>query len=616
MDTPVYANTGTAGLNKFLDSGAWKKFDESELMKLVSHVASFDEEKLLIQGSGTQALIKYIFAARLAETTQTAFTLSSALSLCLARSDRRTLLAGEVFLSPTFWLLINRRGQELCEQLDEETAKLVLEKAKCGTLAQQRQILENLTALACAGDDTSLPRTSSSVQALRERLMNSDDTLPDVLTRLGVAHDDVQLADAVSANVSSLGRLNRELKRIGAQLRDADNNSRGVKFLYERRDIRNLVSQCVDVVCLYQGSSGTALAYLLRKSTGIMVNVLFAGEDSLNTGHRLLLLDQIESAAGKPVMTELESLLAEGLLVEPSVVSEFHLGLNAFELAMIGLRSPDDARTFVSTKVEELKNVSTSTPLTALPDESNELIAEIAILAYLLVGKHVQQSAHIANTLTTVLPIQDLLFYLWEAHSTLSQLRSLDNTVWLVDASEGGSGLLISYLYRQITGIEQIVTLTRDLKKDKFRMKALKNRLADKEVVIIDDCSMTGSQLAELVGYVRNNFNVEEVSVIAAVATPGAKAKVSSCCTEFVIGQEISDIRIAGEELLEDMPQFAALISQAVEQNRYGNGAVITGLVLPHMVPNNTARWLYGLLTQWLDLPAAHSEKCVVKRAA
>lgn len=619
MATQDYMSNGSAGLKRFLESGEWAKFNETELTKLVSYVSSMEEDKSIIESAGVKSLLMHIFGAGFARTAQMAVTLSCAYNLCLARTDRRALLAEVVFLSPAFSLLVNRRGKDLRKAIDEQTAKLVLKRARRGTFGEQQTTLANLKALVGEADNDNLPSTAESVQALRTRLMHSEQSLLDTLINLGVNRNVAHTVDAASVNVSSLNQLNRTLRLIGHQLRAASDETPGEQtFLYDRQDIRSLVSQCIDVVCLENGSAGAALAYHLRKATGIMINVLDACEDSLDTGRRMLLLDPLELVTDERVKSKLEALLASGQVVIPSVVSEFSAGINAYELAILGLRSSEDAHAFLQTKLSEVNANADAMGLSALPSESSVLIAEIAILVYLLTEEHVQAAAHVANTLTTVLPVQDLIFYLWEAHSTLAQHRDLSEVVWLVDGSEGGSGLLVSYLYRQVTGIgsDQFVTLTRALKKDKFRMKALKARLAGKQVVIVDDCSMTGNQLAELVAFVSNNFAVTDISVIASVATAQAKAKLSGICTEFVVGQEVADIRNEAQELFAAMPEFGAVISSAVEQSRYGNGSVITGMVLPHMVPNNTGKWLYALLTQWLDLPAAHSEKCVVKRAA
>ncbi|MGH9552278.1 MAG: hypothetical protein ACRD3W_23025, partial [Terriglobales bacterium] len=130
-------------------------------------------------------------------------------------------------------------------------------------------------------------------------------------------------------------------------------------------------------------------------------------------------------------------------------------------------------------------------------------------------------------------------------------------------------------------------------------------------------CAMSGCQLTDLVEFVRAHFGAADVSAIALIATDAAEAKLAGCTTQFVVGQSVFDIRTRMHEICTALPQEHRYIVEnaCIGDTRYGR-EVVTALVMPHMVPNNTSIWLHRLYTEWIGLPAAHSEKCVVKTAA
>lgn len=607
----TYENTGLAGLQNFLDTYPLQTLPDSELQALLIYTRNtFYGEDRINRGS-VKELIKLGLQSPSMVTNIRAFDLAT------GRTDARSFVV-DLFSQNCFAAVAQQRSSQIIELVNDDVARQLLARAQSAKVELQEVMLQNLYALCGPDSIDSLPKTSASVEALTQRLLFEDETtLAGLLDQLGINDVDMHVACNGSHRVMTTALLNQELRRLGTEIKRADAKS-DHKFLYQVRDIGNLKAEAICVVCIEQGGSGVALAYHLRKASGMKVDILFAGQDVLQSvaGTKMLLLDPIEIATTE-IQAQLSTLIEHGQLVTVEIALDFHLGFNTYAVAKAGLLSNQAAQQGVNEKIALMTRLGFGERLAAAPS-SHHVLTQIAILAFLLPRGNVQVNAFLANSLTNVLPTQDLLFFLWESHSNLCDSTCVDDCVFLVDGSDGGSGLLISYLYRMMTGIDesQLVTLTRSLKKDKVRMGALRRQLKGKQVIVLDDCSMTGNQLVELVNYVKNNFPVSTVSAVVAVATDNAKSKLSQCTDEFVVGQILLDIRSMSSNLLSAVPSVhAALVEIAIKENRYG-GEVVTGVVLPHMVPNNTAKWLYQLLTSYLELPAAHSEKCTVNQAA
>lgn len=609
---PNYRSTGLAGLQQFLDTYPLQNLEQAELQDLLNHTLSTFWGEDRINRNSVKELIKLGLQSSLMPT------LVSAFDIACGRTDARAFVV-ELFCQQCFPIVAQRRSSQIAELINEEVARQLLARAKSSNLELQELILRNLYSICGTGNVDGIPSTSVSVDALTQRLLFEDETtLQELLHQLGFREAEMHVACTGSNRVMTTALLNQELSRIGDELRRSDARSAS-KFLYQVRDIGNLKAEAICVVCIEQGGSGAALAYHLRKASGLKIDVLFAGQDVLQSvkGTKMLLLDPIEIAPTAEIHAQLTQLINLGQLVTVEIATEFHLGFNTYAVAKAGLLSSQAAQQSVSEKIALMTRIGYGDRLAAAPS-AHDVLTRIAILTFLLPRGDVQVNAYIASRLINVLPTQDLLFFLWESHSNLCDSTCVDDVVFLVDGSDGGSGLLIAYLYRMMTGIaeSQMVTLTRSLKKDRSRMGALRNQLKGKKVVVLDDCSMTGNQLVELVNYVKNNFPVSSVSAVVAVATANATAQLNQCTEEFVVGQTLFDVRSMSPDLLAAVPAIhAALVEAAIKENRYG-GDVVTGVVLPHMVPNNTAKWLYLLLTGYLGLPAAHSEKTRVTQAA
>jgi len=607
-----YENTGLAGLQKFLDTYPLQTLTDAELTALLIYTRNtFYGEDRINRGS-VKELINLGLQSPFLPTIVRAFDLAT------GRTDARSFVV-ELFCQDCFAAVAQQRSSQMLELVNDDVARQLLARARSARSDLQEVMLRNLYALCGSDSIDGLPKTSASVEALTQRLLFEDETtLAGLLDQLGFSDVDMHVACNGSHRVMTTALLNLELRRLASEIKRADAKS-DHKFLYQVRDIGNLKAEAICVVCIEQGGSGAALAYHLRKASGLKIDVLFAGQEVLQSvaGTKMLLLDPIEIAPTEEIKAQLTTLIEHGQLVTVELALDFHLGFNTYAVAKAGLLSSQAAQKGMSEKIALLSRLGFGERLAAAP-ASHQVLTQIAILAFLLPRGNVQVNAHLANSLTSVLPTQDLLFFLWESHANLCDSTCVDDCVFLVDGSDGGSGLLISYLYRMMTGIgeSQLVTLTRSLKKDKVRMGALRKQLKGKKVIVLDDCSMTGNQLVELVNYIKNNFPVTTVSAVVAVATDIAKQQLDRCTDEFVVGQRLPDVRSMSSDLLSVVPPtHAALVELAIKENRYG-GDVVTGIVLPHMVPNNTARWLYQLLTGYLELPAAHSEKCAVNQAA
>lgn len=470
-----------------------------------------------------------------------------------------------------------------------------------------------------------------------ERLLPYElDRVLDGMTATELAAARKILAD--DADFMTMHGVNGKIDKLAADLRAIDRDSSGGAFLRVARpgetDALFRHAEILSVQVNDDGA-GRALAYAFRKRTGISVDIHSGSQNGKPPG-RFVAFSNDRKMFGEAVGT----LGARGEVHVAGDMAGFDSHINIFDMASAKHR-PDLVQEKLRRLIKErgLERMPSSGDAAQesagihkllLEDNTQEaLIRDRALLSILRLPKEramatAQTYAHAAE----VVHMSDLYEQAQVLGRKLSEGKNPDDLIYIVDADKEGSALLMTEIMRRANG-NRGQYVTRDWLSI---MEA--GDLKGKTLVVVDDSVYSGKTVLS---------HARELERIKAAQAPGTDLKLvvatlsgqkkgidefaASRSARLAAGGSATDIASLEVARLSRNFQDDALDAlTAVERARAASDAgideamarvgtsqwkksnVVTGIVNPHMLPNNNSEDFNAVFSAILDRPSAHSE--------
>ncbi|MCA9800546.1 MAG: tyrosine-protein phosphatase, partial [Cyanobacteria bacterium HKST-UBA02] len=406
--------------------------------------------------------------------------------------------------------------------------------------------------------------------------------------------------------------LNRQFDELAETLR-----SNGVLTATHKANLRGNSIETVQAVVFDESGSGSALAYLFRKHTGIDVNIKVVKSPADLPEGKFVVFDPMPPE-GSPLHLPLEDRLTrtgDGSAFEPEQLTDFHRNFNMFDLSTVDV-DPERLRQKVAGMVADAKarGVYADMPVTASNTPAAISEKEYGQLNDLLRDSHersveLKTKLYYARTAGAVPPEDlEILSYRnlsersWEVDFKLTDDGTRhEDLIFITDADPGGSSHLVSHIYRQANGInpDQFVSLA------EAKRMASRGELEGKKVVILDDIVGSGASAA---GYANKLNEVIDMSggrargYIAHLAgTEEGLARAQRAINPVNESGQIDFLNPDGRielitasdplTVVEDGIPHRKVSSPGKGKTGQDSEPIVTRVVLPYMVPNtNEAR--------------------------
>lgn len=443
---------------------------------------------------------------------------------------------------------------------------------------------------------------------------------------------------ADDASFMTMHGVNSKIDKLASDLRAVDTNSSGGAFLRVARPgetdalFRNVEILSVQV---NDDGAGRALAYAFRKRTGISVDIHSASQNGSPQG-RFVVFSRDKEMFGATT----KALEARGDAHVAADMADFDQHINIFDMAAARERPElvqEKLRRLIKERGLERTPASGDAAQESagihkllLEDNTHEqLIRDRALLSILRLPKErAMATAHTYAHAAEIVHMSDLYSQAQTLHRKLTQGRSADDMIYVVDADKEGSALLMTEIMRRANG-GRGQYVTRDILSI---MDA--SDLKGKTLVVVDDSVYSGKTVlshakelerikakqapgtdlklvvATLSGQERgiNEFAAARTARLTAGAAVGdvASLEVAHVSTNFQDAALEALQAVESAKLASDTGIDAAM--ERVGTSQWKKSNVVTGIVNPHMLPNNNSGDFNAVFGAILDRPSAHSE--------
>lgn len=443
---------------------------------------------------------------------------------------------------------------------------------------------------------------------------------------------------ADDASFMTMHGVNSKIDKLASDLRAVDTNSSGGAFLRVARPgetdalFRNVEILSVQV---NDDGAGRALAYAFRKRTGISVDIHSASQNGSPQG-RFVVFSRDKEMFGATT----KALEARGDAHVAADMADFDQHINIFDMAAAKERPElvqEKLRRLIKERGLERTPASGDAAQESagihkllLEDNTHEqLIRDRALLSILRLPKErAMATAHTYAHAAEIVHMSDLYSQAQTLHRKLTQGRSADDMIYVVDADKEGSALLMTEIMRRANG-GRGQYVTRDILSI---MDA--SDLKGKTLVVVDDSVYSGKTVlshakelerikakqapgtdlklvvATLSGQERgiNEFAAARTARLTAGAAVGdvASLEVAHVSTNFQDAALEALQAVESAKLASDTGIDAAM--ERVGTSQWKKSNVVTGIVNPHMLPNNNSGDFNAVFGAILDRPSAHSE--------
>lgn len=432
--------------------------------------------------------------------------------------------------------------------------------------------------------------------------------------------------------------------------------------------VRGRLAEKINVVCVGNSTEGEKLAYLLRKATGVQVDIHNVSDPSQLPAGKFLVLDKIP--AGE-LGDAVKARVAANSAYVPDSIQNFHNGMNLFDLAKAGLGGSDLAavRDKLVDQVTQSKRRHNAGDSVTLRDTAIGLAPKTLIRVRNAIEYSIQPDIQLmrtqallhlskvaaASTPDAVKEAQSLSVFL--EHGTdmvnftdmLREARTLYNDrlkgadpkkcIFVVDIDVQGSGRLATRLIREANGLtgpefdKQFVT------KAQAREMAKRGELKGMKLIGVDDCMYSGKTAGTIAETLVSIYKEAKPGAgpELVVGTMRAFEKGMNSARE-VIETQVADLKLAGGPVPDikievGNPQLIKDSSQTIKENvasknilrrlkdglsdffpklfsgsEWKGSSVKSNFVYPHMVPNNNMMRMNEFYKHALGIAGAHSE--------
>lgn len=454
--------------------------------------------------------------------------------------------------------------------------------------------------------------------------------------------------------------LNKQFDAIADHLRSNEYMSRIF--------VRGRPAERLRVVCVGNASEGEKLAYLMRKATGVQVDIYNVSDPSQLPEGKFLLLDKMPAGA---LGDAIKARTAKGTAYQPESIADFHNGINVFDLARAGLSGDDvkDVRSKLTDAITAAKRKYNDSATTTLNETAIGLSAKDMIRLREAIRFEIRNeietmktqgllylAKHAAGTGTTSVREAQTLGLVFE-HGTnfvsytdmMRDARTLYNEklkgadpkkcYFVVDIDSQGSGRLATRLLREANGLTGPEWDNNFITKDQARDMAKRGELKGMKLIGLDDCIYSG-KTADTIG--------EALISIAKDAKPGEAPKlVIATLRAFEEGMKSArssvdaqvekvksggltapeiQIEVGAADLIKDNRDtlrdnvntkpirrtlkegVTTFFANLFKRSEWKDSTVSSRFVFPHMVPNNNSMRMNVFYRQYLGVAGAHSE--------
>ncbi|MDZ4835829.1 MAG: dual specificity protein phosphatase family protein [Candidatus Melainabacteria bacterium] len=432
--------------------------------------------------------------------------------------------------------------------------------------------------------------------------------------------------------------------------------------------VRGRLAERIKVVCVGNSTEGEKLAYLMRKATGVQVDIHNVTDASQLPAGKFLILDKIPPGE---LGDALRARTANSSAYLPDSIQNFHNGINVFDLARAGLGGSDlaDVRSKLVTDITLAKmkhnlgdNVSLrDTPIRLSPKDLARVRSAIEVdIAADIQLMRTQGLLHLSKIAVgtvgdTVKEAQSLgLFF---EHGTsivnftdmLSEARSLYNDklkgadpkkcLFVVDIDSQGSGRLATRLIREANGLTGSEFDKQFVTKAQAREMAKRGELKGMKLIGVDDCMYSGKTAANISDSLISIYKEAKPGTgpELVIGTMRAFDKGMTAAKEAIVTQ-IADLKLAGgsvpdikievgnPDLIRDSSQtikehvasknilrrlkegLTEFFPKLFNRSEWAGSSVKSNFVYPHMVPNNNMMRMNEFYKHALGIAGAHSE--------
>lgn len=434
----------------------------------------------------------------------------------------------------------------------------------------------------------------------------------------------------------TMSGFNRKIDQLVETLRAHDRSGADRSFIrVAKPNETEALFRNAEIVSVYvnDDDAGRALAYAFRKRSGISVDIHSPSTMETPTAN-MVLLTRAENVAG----SKAEDLINRGQAHLAEAFADFDDKFNFMDIAKAEI-APDIFEAKLKRIAQERMNKSEPAASQSaddraaikrlLADESveEEALKERALLAILRMEQdRAHATAEAFLEASQVVSLRDLYRGAKGLADKLHAGRNPEDFIYVVDGDGEGSGLFVTEIFRQINPRSQYMTRSYiDLHEPA--------ELRGKTFVILDDCVYSGSSAIKHAGLVEDltkrfdgtravvgtiDAHTEGLAEFAAnrhnLATKGEQklaqlVVANDTRPDFKQAVRASLVRMKGEELA--TPEALEALTAKSEKAQWSKSPLVSGMIYPHMLPNNNPDEFNRLMGSVLDRAGAHSESPV-----
>jgi hypothetical protein len=474
--------------------------------------------------------------------------------------------------------------------------------------------------------------------ALKESTLKRT-TLEEALAHAS-AEDLALLRQAVagSHDYLSMQNLNQTFDQLADELRLRDSKETGRAFvdISRPKEARYRSVEIANVV-VNDDSAGRALAYAFRKRTGISVRIHTFAEGLPEAAVALELpRNAAQLEALRLAQQEGKAHIAEKLV-------DFDKKLNFFDIAQAEVDPAHLKTKFDALIAAERLSAKTPPPLRTMESEHEAIFTAItggtagterveakALVSFLKIDSQFAEAAaqSYANN-ARIVTLRDMVASARKLQDKLELDHKPEDIIYITNAEREGSSIFVTELARRsLEGRAQFRTIEQakaELQGDKARGKVLvvlddgilSGGTAKKHAELLDNLLQgigpggTG-KVAVLEGYESGMAEFEAARQALAARKKGADVSLEvvnppqTNLQELVLNELVA---LEGARRLDHgaIDKMLGLITKS----QVDKSQVVTGIVFPHMVPNNNPDHFNNVMRSIMDLAGAHSESSV-----
>jgi hypothetical protein len=473
--------------------------------------------------------------------------------------------------------------------------------------------------------------------ALKESTLKRT-TLEEALAHAS-AEDLALLRQAVAANdYLSMQNLNQTFDQLAGELRLRDSKETGRAFvdISRPKEARYRSVEIANVV-VNDDSAGRALAYAFRKRTGISVRIHTFAEGLPEAAVALELpRNAAQLEALRLAQQEGKAHIAEKLV-------DFDKKLNFFDIAQAEVDPAHLKTKFDALIAAERLSAKTLPQLRTMESEHEAIFTAItggtagterveakALVSFLKIDSQFAEAAaqSYANN-ARIVTLRDMVASARKLQDKLELDHKPEDIIYITNAEREGSSIFVTELARRsLDGRAQFRTI------EQARAELQGDKAGGKLLVVLDDGILSGGtakkhaelldnllqgigpgargKVAVLEGYESGMAEFEAARQALAAKKKGADVSLEvvnppqTNLQELVLNELVA-LEGAGRLDHGATDKMLGLITKS----QVDKSQVVTGIVFPHMVPNNNPDHFNNVMRSIMDLAGAHSESSV-----